>query len=62
MTGAELRSWRERLGLSQAQLAPMLGTDQGWISRAEAGKTPIRNPVMLERALRDIERELTGEE
>jgi transcriptional regulator with XRE-family HTH domain len=55
-----LLDYRLKLGLSQSELAAALGTDQAWISRAESGRAPIRNPLMLERALRDVERERSG--
>lgn len=57
MTGRQIRVWRTHLGLSQAEAARLLGTSQARLSRWESGE-PIGNPTMLERAMRDLEREL----
>lgn len=49
MTGAEVRSARQRLGVSQAQLAEALGVNKLTISRWERGE---RNPpTMVELAI-----------
>jgi transcriptional regulator with XRE-family HTH domain len=57
MRGVEVREWRTARGLSQKRLAALLGVDVVTIYRWEAGD---RNPpVLLERALRDLDRELS---
>jgi DNA-binding transcriptional regulator YiaG len=58
MTGAELKAWREQRRLSQPELAERLPvsvrTLQGW----EQDRFAV--PAYLERALQDVERELSG--
>lgn len=64
MTGAALRAIRQRLGLTQEALAAALGYPdpanggRTRISKYESGRRPIPEPGVLERALRDLEREL----
>jgi len=50
MTGEELRAWRLRYDLSQAELAELLGVGQRTISAWELGqrKIPVYIPVLLE--------------
>jgi transcriptional regulator with XRE-family HTH domain len=55
VNGQELRQRRERLGLSQAQLAAALGTTQNTISRWELNEITIEKPQMLAWALEAIE-------
>ena len=50
MTPADLTEARKRLGLTQAQLAPLVGYSRDQIGRMEGGHTPI--PVALSLALR----------
>jgi transcriptional regulator with XRE-family HTH domain len=57
MTGTDLRGRRHALGLSQVELAQRLGVSQTTITRWERG-VPILHPVILNRALRDLEREV----
>ncbi len=49
MTSEEVRAWRERHGLSVAELASMLGIDRTRLWRWEKGNTTI--PAFLEYAL-----------
>jgi len=35
MTGSQLRAWRERHGLTQAEAAPLLGTNQQRVNEQE---------------------------
>ena len=64
LTGQELRTWRRRLRLTQPQLGEMLGVGASTLSRWELGPErggfAIEKPTMLERAMRDVERELVG--
>lgn len=47
LTGADLASWRSRLGLTQTDAARRLGVGQGTISKAEAkGSVPL-GPALL---------------
>jgi transcriptional regulator with XRE-family HTH domain len=48
---------RKQLGLNQTVLAEKLGTTQNTISRWENGTIEIQNPVMLDLALKTLERE-----
>lgn len=41
MTASEYRAIREKLGLTQAQLAAELGIDSMTVSRRERGESPI---------------------
>ncbi len=61
MTGADLRQRREALGLTQAQLGALLGKPQKTISRWERGDHRIESPVVLDLALRTLERENIAE-
>ena len=56
MKGEELRRKREQLGLTQEELAKHLGVKRLSIIRWENGQTEIDK--ILERAMRDLEREL----
>lgn len=56
MTHSELREFRERLGLSQEQLAEKLKVARNTVSRWENESRKI--PEFLELALKTIEREL----
>jgi len=59
LDGATLRGRRERLGLSQGQLARALGVEPITISRWERDDKVIGNPVLLDLALQTIERSLS---
>ena len=50
MTPAGLTKARQRLGLTQAALAPLVGYSRDQIGRMEGGHTPI--PVALSLAVR----------
>lgn len=50
MTGRSLRSARRRLGLTQAELASVLGLHPNTIARYERGE--LRTPVVVEAAVR----------
>lgn len=55
MAPEELKRKRERLGLTQAELAKRLGIAKLTVLRYENGQTPI--PRIVELALKEIERE-----
>jgi transcriptional regulator with XRE-family HTH domain len=50
MNGDELKLWRKKCGITQMELARMLGTYQVTIARWETGarKTPFLLPLALE--------------
>lgn len=56
MTPSELRSWRIAHGLTQAQLAVLLGVGTTTAARWEQGIVPISRPVAL--ALQTIAQQL----
>jgi DNA-binding transcriptional regulator YiaG len=56
MDGDDVRTWRQARGLSQEALAKLLGTTKQAVFYWESGRR--QPPAMLERALRDIDREL----
>jgi transcriptional regulator with XRE-family HTH domain len=56
VTADELKRKRERLGLTQAELAKRLGITKITILRYENGQTEI--PRVVELAMKEIEREL----
>jgi transcriptional regulator with XRE-family HTH domain len=67
MTGEELKQRRKGLGLTQAQLAALLGSDLrvmsiNTVSRWETGSVPIPHPGMLSLALEALERRRDGRE
>ena len=47
MTGEELKALRERLGLKQAEIAPMLGITMDAVSMMERGKINMSRPVEM---------------
>ena len=47
MTGEELRAWRLKHDLSQAELAELLGVNQNTISRWELGQRKIPNYMVI---------------
>ena len=51
-----MRDWRQARGLSQERLAKLLGVNRLTIIRWEKSQRKI--PTFMERALRDIDREL----
>jgi transcriptional regulator with XRE-family HTH domain len=55
MTGEELRRRRERLKMTQAELARRLDVQRVTVTRWENGQTAI--PRAIELALREIERQ-----
>lgn len=61
MTGEDLRERRKRLGLTQSDLAKLLGTTETTIRRNEKGQSPIQNPTMLDLALKTLERNKENE-
>jgi transcriptional regulator with XRE-family HTH domain len=58
MTQQELVAFRERLGLTQQELADRLGVDRVTIARWETGARAI--PAFLGLALETVERRVTG--
>jgi transcriptional regulator with XRE-family HTH domain len=57
VTGSELRQRRERLDLSQAQLARALDTSPNTVARWERGEMQIRMPGVLRFILTEMERD-----
>lgn len=53
----DLKSWRERLGLSQEQLAEKLKVARNTVNRWENGKRAI--PEFLDLALETVERKIS---
>lgn len=47
MTPDDLREWRERLGMTQAQAAAALGRSVEWVHSAETRRRPIERMVEL---------------
>jgi transcriptional regulator with XRE-family HTH domain len=60
MTGEELRAWRESARLSQVELGRLLGVHPQQIYKWESGNSGIVHPRIMERALRDVARELAA--
>jgi DNA-binding XRE family transcriptional regulator len=60
LDGPALRRRRHALGLSQGKLARALGVEPNTIARWERGEKKIANPVMMDLALRALEREQQG--
>ncbi len=60
MEGKDVRAWRQQRGLSQKRLAALLGVDVVTVYRWEAGDR--KPPLLLERALRDLDRELAEQQ
>lgn len=58
MTGEELRSRRQQLGISQESLSQRLDIPKNTVARWERGEVEIRHAAILERALNDLEREM----
>lgn len=56
MTGPELRAARQELGLSQSQLAALLGVSRYLISKWEREDVRIAHPRILELALTELKR------
>lgn len=58
MTPEELRQRRKRLGLTQAQLAELLGRrSNSEIARWESGRLPATRAAWLDQEMRRVERE-----
>ncbi len=48
MTPDQIRAWRERMGLSQARAAKLLGVGTRYYQRLEAGdRTPSQTVIIL---------------
>lgn len=66
MTGEDLKNWRKRWGVTQIELARLLGTYQETISRWEREKRGIPSHLSLAlealeiRINKGVENELTG--
>jgi len=58
MTGANLKAWRLRLGLTQRQAAEMLGVSAVTLSAWEIGRFRIKQPGLLALACRMVELQL----
>ena len=54
MTGADLRTLRKQLGLSQRELARLLHVPQPTIANWERGNFPIQHGRILELALKRL--------
>jgi transcriptional regulator with XRE-family HTH domain len=61
MTGAELRTLRQALGLSQLELAQRLGRARYTISRWETGRHRIRDGRTLRLAIEGLRATITHE-
>ncbi len=59
MTGADLRAWRIRLGMTQPELAAALSVGRNTVTRWERSLAPIGNPGMLRLALERLEQRRT---
>jgi transcriptional regulator with XRE-family HTH domain len=57
-TGAELKAWRHKLGLTQPQLANLTGIPRATISGWETGRLRITRPLLLQLALQTLKAEL----
>lgn len=55
MNGTDLRSSRQRLGLSQAQLARLLQVPPDTLAKWERGDLAIRHPEVMRLALERLE-------
>lgn len=55
MNGQEFKEWRERMGLTQAEIAKALDVTEMTVYRWETGKAPISRAVEL--ALKQLETE-----
>lgn len=62
MTPQQLTARREALGLSQAQLSRALRVTESTISRWESGGRKILMAGVVDRALRDLEQEIGGDQ
>jgi transcriptional regulator with XRE-family HTH domain len=60
MTGEDLKNWRKKWGITQGELAQLLGTYQETISRWERDKRGIPSHLFL--ALEALENRLRKEE
>lgn len=58
MTGTDLKAWRQRVGLTQQQLADRIGYERTIIWRWESSDRPV--PPWMELALRTIEHDLAN--
>jgi transcriptional regulator with XRE-family HTH domain len=63
VTPGDFRAWRARLRLTQAEAAELLGIHRNTVALYEQGvrrdrRTPVAIPKLVERACRDVEREL----
>ena len=56
MNGPDLRAARQELGLSQSQLAALLGVSRYLISKWEREDVGIAHPRILELALTELKR------
>lgn len=54
MSAAQMKAWRQRLGLTQSQAAQALGVTAQHYRKLEGGKTPVAHVYAL--ACREIER------
>jgi len=60
MTGSDLKLWRKSWGVTQVELAKMLGTYQVTIARWEIGTRKI--PLLLPLALEALENRMKRED
>lgn len=57
MTPDNLRATRQRLRLTQAELAEYLGVARNTVTRWEAGTLRLARPQMIAALLREVERQ-----
>ena len=60
MTPEEIKAMLERHGLSQAEAARLLGVTQQTFNRWVTGRRSPRLPVVVDKALRDLDKRLTA--
>jgi transcriptional regulator with XRE-family HTH domain len=61
MTPDEIRAMLKRHGLSQAEAARRLGVTQQTLNRWVTGTRSPRLPIVVDKALRDLDKRLTAQ-
>ncbi len=60
MTAAELRAWRQRMGLTGDQAADLLGRSHSWLRHVETGPQDRQINRAVAKLAEMIERERSG--